>query len=377
VPAYTTSAPLTRDTTIAPGKLRELPEVPEEVCATVSVDRTNPRVLVSCSADYISAASTELRNKFGANLAVERVGVDMLAIDKDGLTVADVAKACRTVPLIFPRHLTVEQLQTSNSETDYLAEVAVALARNMLTSRELAIQAWSSGTLQPGSEPARVSRSLTSVLEENGYKVVRAGTEAVLSCYITPARVILGFNRAEYSLSDWPGGRVRLARSPEQISRAEFKLEELFKLYPVKLKSSQTCLDLGAAPGGWTRIIRKMGPEVYSVDPATLDSGLTADPGVHYVQATAHEFLRSTRRMFDIVVNDMRMSAGLSSQVMLDAAQNLHPGGLAILTLKIGRHNVLRLISKCMRLLNGKYELVFIRHLHHNRLEITVLMRRR
>jgi 23S rRNA (cytidine2498-2'-O)-methyltransferase len=343
----------------------------------VSADRASPRVLVSCSADYISVAATELRNKFGATLEVERAGADMLAINKDGLTVADVAEACRTVPLIFPRHLTVEQLQTSNPESEYLAETAVALARDMLTSRELAIQAWSSGTPQPGYGPAEVSRGLTRALEENGYKVVRADAEAVLSCYITPTRVILGINRAEYSLSDWPGGRVRLARSPEQISRAEFKLEELFELYPVKLTGAQTCLDLGAAPGGWTRIIRKMGPEVYAVDPATLDSRLTADPGVHYIQTTAGEFLRSNRRMFDVVVNDMRMNAGLSSQFMLDAARNLCRDGLAILTLKIGRHNVLGLISKCIRLLNSKYEPVFIRHLHHNRLEITVLMRRR
>ena len=37
---------------------------------------------------------------------------------------------------------------------------------------------------------------------------------------------MVGLNRLEDSLSDWPGGRMRLARGEERVSRSEFKLEE-------------------------------------------------------------------------------------------------------------------------------------------------------
>ena len=301
----------------------------------------------------------------------------MLAIRSPGLDVTAVARACRSEPLIFPRHLTVEVLRLPAAGLGRLGTTAFDHVHGRLTTSRLAVQAWASGTLQPGYGPGDAARSLRGVFEENGCQVVLAGAEPVLSCYLTPATIVLGFNQAADSLSDWPGGRIRLARRPEQVSRAEFKLEELFAISPVTPGRLDRCLDLGAAPGGWTRILRGLGPEVWAVDPARLAPGVEADPGVHYVRATAGEFLRSTKRTFDMVVNDMRMEPLMSSQTMLDAAAHVRKGGLAIVTLKIGTHKVLGLIGRCIKLLSREYDPVFIRQLHHNRLEVTAVLRRR
>jgi len=63
-------------------------------------------------------------------------------------------------------------------------------------------------------------------------------------------------------------------------SRAYLKLwEALTRLgrYP---GPGETCLDLGAAPGGWTWVLAKLGAQVVAVDKAPLDAAVAAMPGV-------------------------------------------------------------------------------------------------
>ncbi|MGH2560415.1 MAG: SAM-dependent methyltransferase, partial [Thermomicrobiales bacterium] len=210
-----------------------------------------------------------------------------------------------------------------------------------------------------------------------GITVARAGRERVLSVCMTPAAVILGVNRAAEALADWPGGRVRLARDDGQVSRAEFKLEELFKLVDLAIPSGGTAVDLGASPGGWTRIVRQRGMTVWAVDPGDLDPRVASDPGVHHVRTTAGPFLATIDRTFDLVLNDMRMTPALSCALMLDAAKHLSPGGLAIVTLKITPHDARGIVRESLRTLDRAYEIVLARQLYHNRNEVTVVARLR
>ena len=65
---------------------------------------------------------------------------------------------------------------------------------------------------------------------------------------------------------------------------------------------------MGAAPGGWTRVLRQHGLKVTAVDPAELDPRLRTDRGVTRVRKTIQEYLPGAPR-FDVIVNDMRMDA--------------------------------------------------------------------
>jgi 23S rRNA (cytidine2498-2'-O)-methyltransferase len=136
-------------------------------------------------------------------------------------------------------------------------------------------------------------------------------------------------------------------------------------------------VDFGAAPGGWTRIIRTRGLEVLAVDPADLDPRVAADRGVRHLRTTAGEFLRANRRRLDLAVNDMRMDPLLSAQLMVTTAGHLRPGATAVVTLKVGSSGVLSTVDRCLDTLGGRYEIVTARQLHHNRKEITALLRRR
>jgi 23S rRNA (cytidine2498-2'-O)-methyltransferase len=169
---------------------------------------------------------------------------------------------------------------------------------------------------------------------------------------------------------------VRLARGEGRISRSEFKLEELLQVFPVDLPHGGDALDLGASPGGWTHVLRTHGLRVWAVDPGDLDPRLRADAQVRHVRTTAGEFLRTTSRSFAVVANDMRMEPTVSAQTMLDAARRLHPGGLAVLTLKTGTRHPVRTVRDCLAVLERAYRIEHVRQLHHNRHEVTVVARR-
>lgn len=57
-------------------------------------------------------------------------------------------------------------------------------------------------------------------------------------------------------------------------SRAYLKLWELFTRFKVHPKKSETCIDLGASPGGWTYVLAALAKHVIAVDRSPLDERL-------------------------------------------------------------------------------------------------------
>jgi 23S rRNA (cytidine2498-2'-O)-methyltransferase len=327
-------------------------------------------VIFSASEESFPLAVRELREEFGRRLPVERLGPDVGTAA--GLSVAEVAERCRRRPIVFVKHLTAEVARLDAGAA--LSTIAAAALENLPPVAAVAIQAWVSGR-SPELGSAEAAAAIGEAVREKGLVPARAGQDYTISCCITEHAVLIGHNRAAWSIADWPGGRVRLGKGPDQVSRAEFKLEELLLAGELALPDGGTALDLGAAPGGWTRILRQAGLDVVAVDPGDLDPRLAGDPGVRHVRTTAHEFLRSSRRPFDVAVNDLRMDATLSVRLMVDVAAHLRPGAPAVLTLKCGTNRVLELIERCLSVLRTRYELRLVRQLQHNRQEITAVLR--
>jgi 23S rRNA (cytidine2498-2'-O)-methyltransferase len=333
-----------------------------------------PRVLFSCAEESFVWAAQELSATFGARAKVVKLAADLGAVA--GVALADVADACEQRRIFFIRHVTRELAAPGE-----LRATLPAIAGRVLESLQaepaaggLALQTWASGPNQLGFAPADVFAATRDALAAAGYEVARAERPHVVSCCLFGTSLSLGRNELERSLSDWPGGRTRLARPAEQISRSEFKLEELFKLRPLAAQT-QRALDLGASPGGWTRVLRGLGFSVCAVDPGDLHARLTADPQVCHVRMTASAFLEQTHEPFDLVANDMRMDPIESCRIMLNVARLLRAGATMIVTLKLGNADPVPTIRECLRMLGTVYDVSLARQLHHNRLEITVLGR--
>lgn len=113
---------------------------------------------------------------------------------------------------------------------------------------------------------------------------------------------------------------------------------------------------------------------VLAIDPGDLHPSLTDNWGIHHKRTTAEQYLRTLtpQSKFDVLVNDMRMDAWKSAQVMTSYARYLTPKGIAIMTIKLPQHMPERVLSDAFTHLEQRYAVVGARQLFHNRNEITV-----
>ena len=191
----------------------------------------------------------------------------------------------------------------------------------------------------------------------------------------TPHAAFLGLSLALHNLSNWAGGMRRFARETDQVSHAEFKLLEALEIFNIKLPPRGVALDLGASPGGWTRVLRQQDQYVTAIDPGELEPRLAQDRGVRHKRMTAEHYLFDEPDQFDLIVNDMRMDARDSARLMVAYAKQLYRHGLVIMTLKLPEQNRRTVIDHALNILQQAYTIAGARQLFHNRSEITVYLR--
>ncbi|MEU4283592.1 SAM-dependent methyltransferase [Nocardiopsis dassonvillei] len=339
----------------------------------------NNSILFSSSEDYFEAAARELREAF-EGASIKRLGPDLGRFEGAGTSLAQVSEAAWSAPLVFVRHLTEEMahIPTDKAKIEEVSALGVKIAEERVHPGEgISIQCWVSGRSAVGYNSYSLFERISADLAESGFRTARSGFNEVMSVCVNSKGVSIGFAIGRQGLSDWPGGRVRLSKHKALISRAELKLEEAIKVLGVQFPSDGTAVDLGASPGGWTNVLRRSGLEVWAVDPGDIDGRLLGDPRVHHVRTTAGRFFASSDQRFAVVVNDMRMDPRLSCKVMLDAADRLRPGGLAVMTLKLGSSRPFTIVRNSLETLRKQYDVLHARQLQHNRHEITVVCRLR
>jgi len=112
------------------------------------------------------------------------------------------------------------------------------------------------------------------------------------------------------------------------------------------------------------------------VDPADLDSRIASDMGVRHIRETAQSYLIKADKMFDVILNDMRMDARASARTMGMAVGHLKDSGWALLTLKLPKKGMAKAAASALEVVRAWYEVMGTRQLFHNRSEITVALRR-
>jgi 23S rRNA (cytidine2498-2'-O)-methyltransferase len=88
---------------------------------------------------------------------------------------------------------------------------------------------------------------------------------------------------APHCTSPFAHGEVRFVEDRSgPPSRAYLKLWEALTLIGTRPQPGDTCLDLGASPGGWSWALQRMGAKVISVDRAPLAAGIARLPGIEH-----------------------------------------------------------------------------------------------
>lgn len=93
-----------------------------------------------------------------------------------------------------------------------------------------------------------------------------------------------------HSVSRFPGGRVDVPEDPAPPSRAYLKLLEAEAHLGRAVAAGDTCVDLGAAPGGWTHVALARGARVTAVDRAPLREDLMRSPRLAFQRGDAFRY---------------------------------------------------------------------------------------
>ncbi len=101
---------------------------------------------------------------------------------------------------------------------------------------------------------------------------------------LEPDRMLL----SPTTTSPVPGGEWRFIEDYiGPPSRAYLKLWEALTRLGTWPQPGERCIDLGAAPGGWTWVLAQLGAEVLAVDRSPLDPRVAGRPGVTTLQESA------------------------------------------------------------------------------------------
>lgn len=198
--------------------------------------------------------------------------------------------------------------------------------------------------------------------------------------FITTHHVILGWCQSN-KMKSFSGGILRMATPGAKVSRSARKLAEALQWLedvielPNKLNRTSTCVDLGAAPGGWTAHMASLGFHVCAVDNGSLDESLSNVPNIKHYKQDAYKFL--THHCVDLLLCDMVDKPIQVSQLVAKwfLKNKCHA---AIVNLKLPMKKKFQVWLECKGILESAVPggTVLAKHLYHDRDEITCFINR-
>ncbi|WP_059000359.1 SAM-dependent methyltransferase [Leptolyngbya sp. NIES-2104] len=323
------------------------------------------QVIFTASPEFAQVALNEIQTLDRQSKLIQWLdsGIGLIELDTP---FSNLAAQISMIKAAFIRHIcpVMETVAIENLQSAIAAQIALFDRASTLS-------------VQIRSNTKDINRSeLRNLLVDDliaaGLKVEAKDPAQIISIFCTKEIAYLGFSHAVENLSNWAGGMHRFAHEADQISRAEFKLLEAIGVFNLQLPAEGLALDLGASPGGWTRVLRNRGLSVVAVDPGDLAESLQSDSNITHSRQLVQQYLPNCRDRFDLIVNDMRMAPVDSAKNMIAASSVLKENGLAIMTLKLPSKGVKTVIDRTTALLENNYEVIGIRNLFHNRQEVTV-----
>lgn len=148
-------------------------------------------------------------------------------------------------------------------------------------------------------------------------------------------------------------------------NRAYLKLWEALTLLEKRPLATETCLDLGASPGGWSWVLAKLGCRVISIDKAPLSDTVMAFPNVEYRVGSAFalepdKFEPIDWLLCDVVCYPTRLLIHIQNWIKSGKVKNF------VVTLKF-QGPTDHASAAAFADIPGST----IRHLHHNKHELT------
>ena len=281
---------------------------------------------------------------------------------------------------LFPVH---NRLEVEASAPDLLRKLRRSLRKTTILRRMDRKKSFAAQVRAVDCFPSVSTNVIAGALENLAAKVTGAKVDLrtpqqVISALLTRDGIWLGLSPTNENVSPWSGGGPPIEPDRDRLNRAEYKLLEALMTFDIRLHPRGHTLDLGAGPGGWTRVLLSKGQRVTAVSPRRLVDGLLDDERVTYHQMSAEDFLSKENEAgkYDFITNDMYLVPQESARLMVHYASLLKEGGQAIVTLKLRCKDWRKVMSHAFRILRCAYIIPRVKHLFFNHKEVTVWLRK-
>jgi len=173
-----------------------------------------------------------------------------------------------------------------------------------------------------------------------------------------------------------PVGLAKVDIEEKMPSSAYRKLMEGFECMRIKPSSSAVVVDLGACPGGWTSVMRRLGCSVVAVDRSQLDPVLMRDDDVQFVKGDAFTFEpsmveegRDCWMISDIIAYPDRIIELLDKWCSGNLASHM------IVTMKFqGKEPALDELNKAVKIVESHSYDCRVKHFFNNKNEVTFMV---
>jgi len=259
-------------------------------------------------------------------------------------------------------------------------EAAVeALAPRLARAGPCTVRVWTADTeegmkLQPEARALQAALQAAPGVQHRDDGVAPFAEVALVG---TPGAwtAVFGTVRREEAVSWSPAGRQRMHRTGDAPSRAGLKLEEAWALLGLWPAPGETCVDLGAAPGGWTARALDRGARVVAVDRAALSPDVARHPKLRHLRESAFAYV--PEESVDWLLCDMAWRP-------LEVATLLARWGREgwalhlVANFKLPMRDKVETLARARRLLeDAGWKAIRMRQLYHDRDEVTVVARTR
>jgi tRNA acetyltransferase TAN1 len=181
-----------------------------------------------------------------------------------------------------------------------------------------------------------VEREVGKFVEKKGGRVDLENPEVIFLINIIQDYSCLSVLTPSEIVVKKPKVSRRWEKGKRPISRAELKMREIMKRFPDLFRENDIALDIGAAPGGWSRALAEKVKKVIAVDTAELDDSVKKIKNIVYVKKRAENLILDEK--VDLLTNDVNLLHLESTKLSIDVAKKyLKKGGFLIQTVKLDR----------------------------------------
>lgn len=234
---------------------------------------------------------------------------------------------------------------------------------------------------------------LGQALEAMGFAVSLKAPKRVVYVIVGEGITVIG-SATSSDMEDMTVDHFRSEnKNQDTVNRAEVKMKEAFDVFGLNEKKIESCLDIGASPGGWTNFMVKRGARVVAIDKGALEYDRLATKDVKVIDdlkdysegnAVLHiranisdtEKLPIRESSFDMLAIDTNTDYLESSRIANSLSAYLKPGGFLVMTLKLPKISDAGKIYMATQILSKSYKVERIKKLHYNRMELTLFATR-